>query len=178
MTSLFLVLYSELYLFSSNHPLYFWHKPNWGMMHYPFCVLLVTTEFLHPCSKECNTVVNFSCKDLSFVIRKADITYCQKNLHHHMTWEVFPLLQFSRKKKKLQRYHVCVHALSHVQLFVAPLAVTHQTPLSKGSPSKNLEWVSLSFTRGPHYQTCVSCIGKWILTTESPEKFYYFINSI
>ena len=99
MTSLFLVLYSELYLFSSNHPLYFWHKPNLGMMHYPFCVLLVSTEFLHPCSKECNTVVNFSCKDLSFIIRKADITYCQKNSHHHMTWEVFPLLQFSQKKK-------------------------------------------------------------------------------
>ena len=36
-----------------------------------------------------------------------------------------------------------------------------------------LEWVAISFSRGfsrPRDGTCISCIGRWILTTEPPGK--------
>ena len=39
----------------------------------------------------------------------------------------------------MRRMHVCTHAesLSRVWLFLTPRAVTHQAPLSWGSPDKN-----------------------------------------
>ena len=41
------------------------------------------------------------------------------------------------------------------------------------SQARILEWVAISFSRGssqPRDQTCISCIGRWVLTTEPSEK--------
>ena len=56
--------------------------------------------------------------------------------------------------------YVCV--LSHVQLFVTPWVVTHQTP----SQARILEWVAILFSRvsSRHRDGAwVFCIGRWIL---------------
>ena len=43
---------------------------------------------------------------------------------------------------------VCACVLSCVQLFAAPWTVACQAPLSIGFPSRILEWVSISYSRG------------------------------
>ena len=75
---------------------------------------------------------------------------------------------------------LCVCALSHVHLFVAPWTVGCQAPLPVESVDCNLpgysvygifrqeilEWVAISYSRGsswPRDRTWVSCAGKWIL---------------
>ena len=55
-----------------------------------------------------------------------------------------------------------VQSLSHV----TPWAVAHQALLSMGFPRQELEWATISFTRGssrPKNRTCISCIGRQIL---------------
>ena len=59
----------------------------------------------------------------------------------------------------------------------APLSMGSWNGLNIGMIGKNqariLEWVAISFSRGsswPRDQTHISCIGKWILTTEPPGK--------
>ena len=45
-------------------------------------------------------------------------------------------------------------------------------------PARMLEWVAISSSRGsslPRGRTCISCIGRWFFTTESPGKFSHQI---
>ena len=62
---------------------------------------------------------------------------------------------------------VCVHALSHVQLFATPWTVAHQAPSVHGIlQARVLEWVAMPSSREssqPRDQTRVSCFGMWIL---------------
>ena len=56
--------------------------------------------------------------------------------------------------------------LSHFQLSETPWTVARQAPPSMGFPRRILEWVAISFSRGSSPlmdQTCVSCIGGWVL---------------
>ena len=69
---------------------------------------------------------------------------------------------------------VAVQLLSHVQLFVTPLTVAHQAPLSMGIlQARILEWVAMPSSRGASQlrdQTQVSCIVDRFFTTEPPGK--------
>ena len=61
---------------------------------------------------------------------------------------------------------VCVCVLSCVQLFAAPWTVACQASLSIGFPSRILEWVAISYSRGCSWSrdwTRISCIGRQIL---------------
>ena len=65
---------------------------------------------------------------------------------------------------------VCVHALSHVQLFATPWTVAHQAPSVHGIfQARILEWVAISFSDllGPGSN---SCIGRWILYHGASQK--------
>ena len=75
--------------------------------------------------------------------------------------------------------YVCMHAcvLSHVQLFVTLWTVACQVPLSMGfSRQEYRSGFAISSSRWsfwPRHQThisCISCIGRWIFTTEPPGK--------
>ena len=61
----------------------------------------------------------------------------------------------------------CAESLSHVQLFVTPWTVAHQSPLSMGIIQERiLEWVVMLSSRGssqPRDQTQVSRIVKKII---------------
>ena len=56
---------------------------------------------------------------------------------------------------------------SIVQLFVTPWIIAHQAPLSMGTlQARILEWVVMPSSGGSSQlrdQTCVSCIGRWVL---------------
>ena len=72
---------------------------------------------------------------------------------------------------------VVVWWLSCVWLFCNPM---YYTPPSSSARSifqaRILEWIPISFSRGsfwPRDQTCVSCFGRWIFTTESHGKSPY-----
>ena len=64
--------------------------------------------------------------------------------------------------------HVAVWLLSCVWLFVTPWTVCSPpgSSVHRVSQARILEWVAISFSRGsslPKDQTCISCIGRWIL---------------
>ena len=66
--------------------------------------------------------------------------------------------------------YVCAQSLSHVQLFVTPWTVTHQTPLFMIF-SRQEYWSGLPFPPAEDLPnqgneptvSCVFCIGKWII---------------
>ena len=77
--------------------------------------------------------------------------------------------------------HLTVHVLSWVCFFVTSPTVAHQAPLSRGFfLVRILEWVAISYSGGssqPSDQTCVSCIGKWILRHLGiPNVIYSYLN--
>ena len=56
-----------------------------------------------------------------------------------------------------------------IQLFATPWAVAPMDSVHGISQARILEWIAISSSRGsprPSDQTCVSCIGRWILYTE------------
>ena len=64
------------------------------------------------------------------------------------------------------KFSVVFLSLSHVQLFATPWTVVHQAPLSMGFP--RLEYESELPFPAPRDlpdrdETCVSCLGRWIL---------------
>ena len=75
---------------------------------------------------------------------------------------LFPLLLLSLPGNGFVVVVVC-----HIQLFATPWTIACQVLLSMGFPKKKiLEWVAISFSRGPSPpwdQTCTSCIGRQIL---------------
>ena len=62
---------------------------------------------------------------------------------------------------------LCVQPLSHVPLFHEPMDCSLSGSSVHGiSQARILEWVAISFSRGPSQlrdQTCISCIGRRIL---------------
>ena len=70
-------------------------------------------------------------------------------------WIIY--LQVTRKAWYLYIV-VAVYSLSHVNAFVTPWSVAHQTPQSIGFPRETPESVAISF-----YWIHISCIGRWIL---------------
>ena len=55
-----------------------------------------------------------------------------------------------------------MQSLSHVRFSVTPGTVAHQASLSTDFPSKNMEWVAISFSRRsspPRDRKLVSCIA-------------------
>ena len=73
------------------------------------------------------------------------------------------------KKNETYLYMARAYMFSRACLFKTLRTVTHQAPLSVGSPARILEWVAMPSFRGsspPRNQThisYVSCIGKWVL---------------
>ena len=66
--------------------------------------------------------------------------------------------------------HVCLVAKSCLTL-ATPWTVACQAPLSMGFPTRILEWIPISFSRGssrPKYQSHVSRIAGGFFTTEPP----------
>ena len=84
-----------------------------------------------------------------------------------------------------EKWLFIVCPLSHIRLFATPWTVAHQSPLSMRFFFTEEYWsVAISFSRGssqPRNQTyvsCVSCIGRQILTTEPPGKSTIYYVSI
>ena len=80
-------------------------------------------------------------------------------------------------------WHVRV-SLSLVQLCGTQWTVAHQAPLSMGFQARTLGQVAISYSRGfsqPRDRThvsCISCIGRWILSTEPPGKSHLCTGAI
>ena len=64
-------------------------------------------------------------------------------------------------------YSITLGFCSPVWLFATSWTVARQAPLSMGlSQARILEWVAISSSRGSfpcRSQTCISCLGRWIL---------------
>ena len=92
-----------------------------------------------------------------------------------MTVKFFFLYSTSNTKMRWSNcYCLCVHVLSHVQLFVTPQTVACGTPLHGIFPARILEWLAISFSRGSSWPrdwtrvSCVSFIAGRFFTTKLP----------
>ena len=107
------------------------------------------------------------CAILTFVSSFPWHLYLLLHLHLETYWNISftndPELYFS-----IYVVPCCAESLSHVQLFVTPWTIIHQTPLSMGTlHARILEWVAMPSSRGlsqPRDWTQVSYIAGRLFT--------------
>ena len=86
---------------------------------------------------------------------------------------------------KIPSFAIIAMVLIHAQLFATPWTVTHQASLSMEFSGQEY-WSGLPFptpgdlpTRGIESTVCyVSCIGKWIFTTQLPGNSFFNLKNV